>query len=139
LRRGGRQYLVQQAVPLLTVKGRPFDVRALVQKEHDATWRITGMAARIAGPGQITTHRPRGGSRARLDPLLRSLFPQSDRAETVKRDLQRVILHAAEVFDRETGEVHGELSMDIGIDREGHPWIFEINAKPAIFDEPSIR
>ena len=50
-----------------------------------------------------------------------------------------MILRAASVFDSATGNNHGELSMDIGLDAKGHPWIFEINSKPAIFDEPSIR
>ncbi len=63
--RRGRKYLMQQAVELLQTSGRPFDIRALVQKDASGHWQVTGMAARIVGKGQITTHRPRGGSRAR--------------------------------------------------------------------------
>ena len=60
LRRRGRKYLMQQAVMLLKTGERPFDIRALVQKDASGHWQVTGMAARIAGKGQITTHRPRG-------------------------------------------------------------------------------
>src|SRR5690606_26948898 len=49
LRRRGRRYLMQQAVPLLKAGERPFDVRALVQKDASGRWQVTGMAARIAG------------------------------------------------------------------------------------------
>lgn len=138
LRRRGL-YLMQQAVPVLRSKGRPFDVRALVQKDPDGRWRITGTAARIAGKGQITTHRPRGGSRAKLVPLIRSIFRDPEAAGRVLQELNRVILRAAEAFDSQTGRGHGEVSMDVAIDREGRPWVLEINSKPMVFDEPSIR
>ena len=138
LRRRG-PYLMQEAVPVLRSKGRPFDVRALVQKEPDGRWRITGTAARVAGRGQITTHRPRGGSRAKLVPLVRSIFKSPKAAGRVIKELNRVILNTAEAFDRETGWGHGEVSMDVAIDREGRPWVLEINSKPMVFDEPSIR
>lgn len=137
--RRGRKYLMQQAVTLLKAGERPFDIRALVQKDTSGHWQVTGMAARIAGKGQITTHRPRGGSRARLVPLIRSIFHDEATTRRITHELQRVILRAADIFDKATGNNHGELSMDIGLDAKGHPWIFEINSKPAIFDEPSIR
>lgn len=132
-------YLMQEAVPVLRSRGRPFDVRALVQKDAEGRWRITGTAARVAGRGQITTHRPRGGSRAKLVPLIRSIFRTPDAARQVIRQLNAVILRAAEAFDKETGFGHGEVSMDVAIDRNGRPWVLEINSKPMVFDEPSIR
>src|SRR5690606_37254754 len=134
-----RRYLMQAAVPLLRKDGRPFDVRALVQKRADGAWNVTGMAARIAGPGQITTHRPRGGTRGRVHSLLRHAFRDEERAEEVALNLRRAIETAATAFDDATGGNHGELSLDVGIDPAGHPWILEINAKPMVFDEPSIR
>lgn len=137
--RRGRRYLMQKGVMLLKAGDRPFDIRALVQKDTQGRWQVTGMAARIAGRGQITTHRPRGGSRARLVPLIRSIFGDESRTRRITQELHRVIVRAAEVFDSATGNRHGELSMDVGLDATGHPWIFELNSKPAIFDEPSIR
>lgn len=136
-RRG--KYLMQQGISLLKANGRPFDVRALVQKEPNGRWTVTGMAARIAGPRQITTHRPRGGSRAQLSPLIQTVFRNPQSASRVEEELRRVIVQAAEAFDRETGGGHGELSMDVAIDGNGHPWVLELNAKPAVFDEPAIR
>lgn len=135
----GRRYLMQQAIPLLRYQGRPFDIRALVQNEPGRGWTVTGMAARIAGPRQITTHRPRGGSRAKLLPLLRRVLRSPERVEQAVRNLERAIVAAAAAFDQATGGTHGELSMDVALDRSGHPWILELNAKPMVFDEPAIR
>ncbi len=135
----GRRYLIQQAIPLLRYHGRPFDIRALVQNDPVKGWTVTGMAARIAGPRQITTHRPRGGSRAKLIPLLRRVLKGADRVDQVVRNLENAIVTAAAAFDAATGGTHGELSMDVALDRSGHPWILELNAKPMVFDEPAIR
>src|SRR5690606_16900563 len=135
----GRRYLVQQAIPLLRYQGRPFDIRALVQNEPGRGWTVTGMAARIAGPRQIQTHRPRGGSRAKLIPLLRRVLRNPRRVEQVVRNLEKAIVTAAAAFDAATGGTHGELSMDVALDQSGHPWILELNAKPMVFDEPAIR
>jgi len=136
---GGRRYLMQQAIPLLKVHGRPFDIRALVQNDPEKGWTVTGMAARIAGPRQITTHRPRGGSRAKLVPLLRRVFKDPEHVGQLVRNLEDAIVKAATAFDAATGATHGELSMDVALDMSGHPWILELNAKPMVFDEPAIR
>lgn len=139
LKQRRRRYLMQAAIPLLRTGNRPFDIRALVQKDPQEKWSVTGMAARIAGPGQITTHRPRGGSRGKLRPILRSVFRNEEKAEQVYNGLRQAIESSATAFDDATGRGHGELSLDVGLDQEGRPWILEINSKPMVFDEPSIR
>lgn len=44
-----RNYLVQQRIPLAKVKGKPFDVRVMVQKKRGSSWVLTGTMAKIAG------------------------------------------------------------------------------------------
>ncbi|MNJ68961.1 Endospore coat-associated protein YheD [compost metagenome] len=45
----------------------------------------------------------------------------------------------ARQIEKGTGYTLGEMSMDLGIDKEGNIWFFEANAKPMKFDEPHIR
>ena len=80
-----------------------------------------------------------GGTRGRVHSLLRHAFRDEERAEEVALNLRRAIETAATAFDDATRGNHGELSLDVGIDPAGHPWILEMNAKPMVFDEPSIR
>lgn len=133
-----RDYLVQRGIHLAQVNGRPFDVRALVQKDVTGQWRLTGAAARVAGRGRITTHVPRGGSRRPLVPVLRTVFGP-ERAVGILQRLEEACLSAARAYERLTGEMFGEFSLDVAIDTDGDVWILEMNAKPFRFDEYRLR
>ncbi len=131
-------YLAQQAIRLATVRGRPFDVRALVQKDPSGEWLLTGAAARIAGRGRITTHVPRGGSRRPLVPVLQEVFGYR-RAAEIRDELERVCVAAGRGLERLSGKLFGEFSLDVAVDVAGRIWILEMNAKPFRFDETPLR
>lgn len=133
-----RDYLVQRGIRLARVSGRAYDVRALVQKDADGAWHFTGAAARIAGRGRITTHVPRGGSRRPLKQVLLETFG-AERIQEITDKLHEACLKAAQGLERATGRMFGELSLDVGIDRDGEVWILEMNAKPFRFDETHLR
>lgn len=133
----GRLFLMQQAIPLARADGRPFDLRLLVQKRSDGEWQFTGGAARVAGPGQITTHVPRGGRRMAMMTALEEAFGED--APTLADQVARLTEQAAAALERALQRQFVELSLDVGVDYKGHPWIFELNAKPLHFDEPEIQ
>lgn len=133
-----KDYLAQQAIRLAHFRGRPFDIRALVQKDPSGAWLLTGAAARIAGRGRITTHVPRGGSRRPLGLVLREVFG-SERAEAIRVELERVCVAAGEGLERLSGKLFGEFSLDVAVDVNGRIWILEMNAKPFRFDERPLR
>lgn len=131
-------YLVQRGILMARTSGRRFDVRALVQRDADGEWHLTGAAARVAGRGCVTTHVPRGGSRRRLEPVLLEIFGERKTADILKT-LEHACIQAAYGLESGSGKRFGELSLDVAIDIEGHPWILELNAKPFRFDEPDLR
>lgn len=133
----GRVFLMQQAIPLARAYGRPFDLRLLVQKGPDGVWRLTGGAARVAGPGQITTHVPRGGRRLAMTAALGQAF--GDSAEALADQVAWLAERAAAALEAALRRRFVELSLDVGVDQWGRPWIFELNAKPLHFDEPDIQ
>ncbi|WP_206915712.1 YheC/YheD family endospore coat-associated protein [Alicyclobacillus suci] len=130
------RYVIQQAIPLVEYRGRPCDFRVLLQKQ-DGTWQVVGRGVRVSGIGRITTHVPNGGSIANADTVLKEAF--GDAAERVNDRLVQSVLDAARAIDDGYQGELGEMSMDIGIDPQGHAWFFEANAKPMKFDEPEIR
>ncbi|WAH35330.1 YheC/YheD family endospore coat-associated protein [Alicyclobacillus dauci] len=130
------RYVVQQAIPLLEYGGNPCDFRVLLQKQNN-TWHMVGRGVRVSGDGTITTHVPNGGSIANADAVLVQAFGTA--AGRVQSELEQFVVQAAEAIDSANDGELGEMSMDIGIDRKGHPWFFEANAKPMKFDEPDIR
>lgn len=134
----GRPFVVQQGIRLARAQGRPFDLRVLAQKLPDGRWTFTGGAARVAGPGQITTHVPRGGRRLPMETALELAFgPQA--APALAALTAQTAVQAAEALDDKLRRRFAETSLDIGIDEDGQPWIFEMNAKPLHFDEGHIQ
>src|SRR5690606_38519835 len=134
----GRPYLAQQAIALARVQGRPFDLRLLVQKQPDGQWRCTGGAARVAGPGQITTHVPRGGRRMAMDAALAAAFGPAAARELAQR-AAALAQQAARAMEAALGREFMEMSLDLGIDEQQRLWIFELNSKPLRVDEKDIQ
>jgi hypothetical protein len=132
-----QKYLIQQAIPLATYQARPFDIRMLIQKDGTATWKISGIGVRIAGKKAISTHVPMGGRIESFNKVISHAFPQQK--ENIQHRLTQLALTCAKEIEEDTGKILGEMSMDMGMDKEGKVWFFEANAKPQKFDEPAIR
>ncbi|MEK8126804.1 YheC/YheD family protein [Paenibacillus filicis] len=135
---GSKDYIVQQGIVLSSYKRRPFDLRVLVQKNYRGAWTITGIGARLAGKLSITTHVPRGGSIDNPRKLLTHAFGQAE-SKRIIRSAKRAALIIAKHVESSSGQTLGEMSMDLGVDSDGHIWLFEVNSKPMKFDEPPIR
>ncbi len=131
-----KKYIIQQGIPLAHYRGRPFDVRVLVQKNGKGEWGVTGIGIRRAGAQSITTHVPRGGSIQSLSKVLNALFKEE--AYRIEDKINRTALTIARTLNEEIDSL-AEMSMDLGLTQDGQLWFFEANAKPEKFDEPSIR
>jgi hypothetical protein len=130
-------YLIQQGINLATFDNKLFDIRLLAQKDGHGQWAVTGMGVRLAASGNITTHVPRGGSIQSPKTILSAVFPYYA-AEDLLASVHHIALLIAHSLEKEWATL-GEVSMDIGIDKEARIWFIEANAKPGKFDEPHIR
>lgn len=135
-----RNYLVQQNIALIRYNGRPMDFRVHMHKNRQGVWKAVALGCKIAGPGSITTHIRTGGHITSSKDALAAIFgPQST---TVYKNIVTASIKTAETLESQTttGPL-GELGLDIGIDKNGHVWLFEVNAKPGrhIFNHPSLR
>jgi hypothetical protein len=135
---GGEAYIAQQGIDLASFNERRFDLRALVQKNQRGQWDITGIGARIAGASSITTHVPRGGMIEDPEKLLVNSFNEEQARKLLIKAKNTAVLIAKQI-ERASGQLLGEMSMDLGIDSVGNMWFFEANSKPMKFDEPHIR
>ncbi|MDF2669842.1 MAG: endospore coat-associated protein [Paenibacillus sp.] len=132
------EYIMQQGIALARHRKRPFDLRVLVQKNAKGEWDLTGIGARLAGRSSITTHVPRGGSIDDPAKLLASCFGSAGARKILIR-AKKASLAIARQIEKKSGNLLGEMSMDLGVDIGGHIWFFEANSKPMKFDEPPIR
>lgn len=137
---GANTYLVQQAIELAQCEGRPFDLRLLIQKNRHGQWQKTGMAARIAGEGSITTHVIYGGTRDSARKAI-NMAAKTHRfsPKLVEKQLNHLISVFPKTIEKAVGQSFGELEMDLGIDQNGMVWFFEANSKPFRFDEKFLR
>jgi len=139
-RRCSGVYLVQQGLYLAKFRGAIFDVRVLVQKNGRGQWEVTGMGVRVAARGGITTHVPNGGYIAPMEEVITEVFGESAaHPHGLCLEVRQLALKVATAVEHDVGGVLGEMSMDIGITTEKQCYVFEANAKPMKFDEPTIR
>jgi glutathione synthase/RimK-type ligase-like ATP-grasp enzyme len=123
------RYVIQQGIHLLQYNGRIFDLRVMVQKNHKGKWETTGIVGRIGHPKKIVTNVCRGGSSKSIEALLKNHVPS---VREYKKRLNHLGSRTARQLNKTFPRIT-QLGLDIGIDRDLHPWILEANPRPAIY------
>ncbi|MGG3560244.1 YheC/YheD family protein [Neobacillus rhizosphaerae] len=128
--------IVQQGIHLLRNEQRSIDFRVHTNKDEFGKWHMTAIAAKIAGPGSVTTHTRSGGEIKTME----EIFPKEVcNLYTEKLSTAALILSSA--LDQVIEGIIGEIGFDLGIDRNGEVWLFEANSKPgrSIFSHPELK
>lgn len=133
------QYLVQQGIRLARFDNRPVDFRVHMHKDGEGNWQVVAIGSKAAGFGCVTTHIRTGGSIVSTDELFHTLFKED--SQIVEANIKNTSIAIAETLENQIDGPIGELGMDIGVDRDGYVWLFEVNSKPGrhIFHHPSLR
>ena len=105
-----------------------FDLRLLMQKNGQARWDLTGLAARVGQTSGPTTNLSNGARAEEAEPVLDVLYGRPLRKEILRR-AEEASFAACSLLDTELGPI-GEVGLDIVPDTAGLPWIIEINARP---------
>ncbi|TYR79021.1 hypothetical protein FZC66_16960 [Priestia megaterium] len=121
-------YLVQEAIHTDCLKAHRYDLRLLVHRYED-TYTLSGIGVRQSKRQPITTHTLNGGV----------IAPFQEIKDHINLPLlEDLAILCGKQLHQHFGFV-GEFSMDIGKTPNDHYYIFEINAKPMIFDETHIQ
>ncbi len=124
------RYLIQQGIDLKLKSGRVHDYRLLMQKDGTGEWTVTGCAGRVGAKRSVTSNLHGGGHAISMERLLRLRFRDPAKVESVKKEMYRMGHEIIESLQKHFSEMC-ELALDIAVDRSGHPWLLEINPKPA--------
>ncbi|RWR14605.1 YheC/YheD family endospore coat-associated protein [Siminovitchia fortis] len=129
--------IVQQGIRLRRIDKKPMDFRVHVNKDENGHWKVSAIAAKIAGEGSPTTHTRFGGVVRSLE----EVFPEEEERETFRNKLHKAALDLAAAIEDNIGGIVGEIGFDLGIDRNGKIWMFEANSKPGrqIFSHPGLK
>ncbi|MCM3456916.1 YheC/YheD family protein [Heyndrickxia oleronia] len=129
--------LVQQGIQLIRDHRRPVDFRVHANKDENGSWKISAIAAKIAGSGSPTTHVKTGGEVKTLT----EIFPKEEDQKKYKTKLEHAAMDLAVAIEKHLDGIIGEIGFDFGIDTNGNVWLFEANSKPgrSIFSHPGLK
>lgn len=136
---GASPFLMQPYLNLCDNEGRPYDIRALLQKDGSGRWRLTGTAARLGRLGTLTSNLHGGGDAIDSNALLSANFGEP-MAERLLRDIHTISGDSAKRLEHSFGRF-GELAMDFGIEPSGSIWLLEVNSKPGreVFRQTGLK
>ncbi|MCH7322329.1 YheC/YheD family protein [Solibacillus sp. MA9] len=125
-------FILQPYIQSTLKNGQVFDFRIHVQKNGEGKWIITTVYPRVAPQGSIVPNINNGGFTNYLEPFLQLQFPRE--AFNIKRMLEHFGLSLARHLDDiqmdKFQEVIDEIGIDVGLDKNGKLWIYEVNWRP---------
>ncbi|SDW97323.1 YheC/YheD family protein [Paenibacillus sp. CF384] len=124
----GRSYLLQKGIYLKSARGRPFDLRVMVQKDG-SKWVPTVMFVKLGKKNKVVTNYHQGGKLAEVEPTLRRSGYSQAQVTRYKQKLKTLGMQTARCFDRHSTRFK-ELGLDVALDRQGRLWILEVNTRP---------
>lgn len=133
-----RYYLIQQGIPLLEWENQTIDFRALLQKNRQGKWKVISLIARLGNPNTFVSNLAQGGKLMSSVQLLKQLRPQYPHLPTIK-EIQSFAINMATALDEQIEGNFGELGIDLGIDRNSHLWLIEMNAKPSKKNDTTLN
>lgn len=127
---GDRHFLLQKYVESRSNHGLPFDIRIHVRRGKAARWQLVKLYARIGAGDSIVSNIAAGGSMAEAKAFLTAQFGQ-DKGRMILNELKAM----AGDFPAKFQSLYPEfmidaLGIDIGVDRDGKLWLFEVNSCP---------
>jgi len=132
-------YIVQTGIDLCRLEKQVFDLRAQVQKNGQGQWVFTGMNVRVATGNRFVTY-PKAVKRAPFDKVVAIVTGGSEVFRNkIYSQLSNLYYNVPRVLDENLGLSLAILSIDIGMDIHGKPWIIEVSSKSDSFDEKDIR
>lgn len=122
-----QQYIIQKAIPLAQINGRPFDIRVMMMRNLQNRWQFFGLYSKVAGAGSIVTNinSSRGYVMLFEHSMKNSLGYSKEKAENVKRQL----IHLSHKVCQRAGKIryYQKIGNDFAVDDKGKVWLIEVN------------
>lgn len=124
-----KAYIVQKYIDSKTKQGHPFDCRINVEKDETGQWTVAKMFFRIGIGQKVVSNISQGGAVATLNVFLKANYPP-EQAKAIKASLHKI----ADRIPIKVEEIRKQelmtLGIDVGIDRDGSVYLFEVNSAP---------
>lgn len=120
--------LIQKYITSRTKKSEPFDCRVRLEKNGKGKWQTAIILVRIGSNNKVVSNVKRGGSVSKLPSFLKANF--DDKAEEIEREIQKIAKYFPPKLEVILNQNLVSLGLDIGIDYDGKPYIFEVETAP---------
>ncbi|SDN40253.1 YheC/D like ATP-grasp [Paenibacillus sp. yr247] len=127
-KRASTDYIVQQGIDLLRWNKRPFDLRLMITKQKDNTWRNEGFVGRAAQPKNIVTNIRSGGTALSIEELLAPYTTPTTQKKVILK-LNKLGTRICKHLEKNYSGIQ-LFGIDIGMDQNLKPWVIEVNTRP---------
>lgn len=125
----GKNYIIQKYVQSRTMYGDPFDCRIHVEKGVNGKWQSARNYIRIGIGQKVISNVNQGGGISDPKPFLKANF--GEKWEGINEKLNKLAMTLPYRIEELRGTHIMSLGMDIGIDRDGELYLFEVNDGPS--------
>lgn len=133
-----KKLIIQKGIRLDKVQGKPYDLRAMVQRKPGGKWTVTGIIAKVGKAGKIVTNFHQGGRLMKLSTMFRKQGLSEGEAESIREHIRWLALTSARKL---SGRKKGmrEMGIDIAVDEyTNRLYILEVNSRQPQFS-PIIK
>ena len=125
----GKNYILQKYVTSRTPQGDPFDCRIHVEKGGTGKWEIAKIYVRIGIGQSVISNVNQGGGISDPKEFLKANF--GDQRKEIYQHLLKLGKEIPEKMEQLRGTHIMSLGLDIGIDKSGKLYLFEVNDGPS--------
>lgn len=123
------EYIVQQHIDLLTYENGVIDFRLVMQKDIHGKWICKTIVGRLGDKGSIISNLSSGARAMAALSLFKDVqYMHKEQAEKLEETIRETGLKICYALSN-LGINYGNLGLDIGIDKDMHPWLIEVNSR----------
>lgn len=128
-------YHVQKYITSQSIKGNPICCRIHLEKNEEGKWEVARKFVRVGVGQTIESDTSLGGGKSELETFLRS--SHRERSKEIYQDIKELANIAPSIIENLTGTTLMNMGLDIGIDRDGKLYVFDIDSNPPFLPQMS--
>jgi hypothetical protein len=120
-------YIIQQSIETVKFRENVSDIRLNMTRNSKGQWEVSLILFRVATNSSIVI--PSSISAYTLDNFLKSSVYKKEKMGDIENSIINLGIKICHAFDK-LGYHMADLGIDLGMDENGHLWIFEVNPLP---------
>lgn len=122
-----KKMIIQKGIDLDHVNGRPYDIRAMVQRKPRESWVCTGFLVKVGASNRIVTNYFQGGEIYTIQRLLKEKeYPSWKRKSRIQK-LKNIAVKVSRRLSVKRSGMH-EMGIDFAYSKNQKLWILEVNS-----------